>query len=64
MIELRWLERQTPLFAANPNSAVTTVRTLQYRVPADTMGTYMVNEDDRWSDWRDVPVVRDDPKAL
>jgi hypothetical protein len=62
MIELRWLDRNiAPPFEGN--------RVLQFRVIERTELTYDANgyvngHIPHWSDWQNVPIVKESPKML
>lgn len=62
-MELRWIERYEPVprFGENIHQAV---RVLQFRVPLDTGGVYMIDPDDRMTEWQDVPFVPTPPDSL
>ena len=65
MIELRWLEREVKPSPSDDIDAVTYIKmVLQYRCPVVVLTN---GEDgpllkglDMWSDWRDVPTVREE----
>ena len=59
MIELRWLEHTVPL-PHDPNIGQT-VRVLQYRYDrhVDHLAIGMAAVGARWTDWQDVPTVRE-----
>lgn len=72
MIGLRWLESQTHAVNGEPFVHPVTVRTLQYRqveqvwIPGGAHPTVrhaVVNghTEERWSEWKDVPVVNPPP---